>query len=43
MAGKGSKPRPVDHKKWNDNFPKPSGKIEGFVKVKGKLVKKYSA
>jgi hypothetical protein len=41
MAGKGSKPRPTDMKKFVENFPKPSGKVEGFIKVKGKLVKKY--
>jgi hypothetical protein len=41
MAGKGPNPRHVNIKKWLDNFPKPTRKIEGFVKVKGKLVKKY--
>jgi len=41
MAGKGSKPRPTDMKKYVANFPKSSGKTEGFVKVKGKLTKKY--
>jgi hypothetical protein len=42
MAGKGSKHRPADFKKIRENFPKPSAKrVEGFVKIKGKLVKKY--
>jgi hypothetical protein len=41
MAGKGDKPRPVDMKKWAENFPKPTRKIEGFVKIKNKLTKKY--
>jgi hypothetical protein len=41
MAGKGSKPRPTDYKKYVENFPKPKGKLEGFVKIKGKLTKKY--
>jgi hypothetical protein len=41
MSGKGSKSRVSDTKKYKDNFPKPTGKVEGFVKVKGKLVKKY--
>lgn len=40
-AGKGSRPRPVDIKKWVENFPKSKREVEGFVKVKGKLVKKY--
>jgi hypothetical protein len=42
-AGKGDTPRKVNKKQYNDNFDKikPSGKLEGFVKVKGKLVKKY--
>jgi hypothetical protein len=41
-AGKGSKPRPTNMKKYVENFPKTTGKVEGFVKVKGgKLVKKY--
>jgi hypothetical protein len=43
MAGKGSKPRPTDYKKYVDNFPKSKRNIEGFVKVKGKLVKKYNS
>jgi len=41
MAGKGSKSRVSDTKKYKENFPKASGKVEGFVKIKGKLVKKY--
>lgn len=41
MAGKGSKSRVSDQKKYKENFPKTSGKVEGFIKVKGKLVKKY--
>jgi hypothetical protein len=42
MAGKGSKSRVSDTKKYKENFPKPSAKkVEGFIKVKGKLVKKY--
>ena len=41
MAGKGDKPRPVDAKKWVDNFPKTTGKVEGFVKNKNKITKKY--
>jgi hypothetical protein len=41
MAGKGSKPRPTDMKKFVENFPKSSGKIDGFVKVKNKITKKY--
>jgi len=41
MAGKGSKPRAFDPKKWVNNFPKTNGKVEGFVKIKGKLTKKY--
>lgn len=41
MAGKGSKSRITNLKKYKENFPKTSGKVEGFVKVKGKLVKKY--
>ena len=40
-AGKGSKPRPTDLKKFNANFPKTSRKVEGFVQKKGKLTKKY--
>jgi len=41
MSGKGSKSRITDLKKYKENFPKTTGKTEGFVKVKGKLVKKY--
>ena len=41
MAGKGDKSRVSDHKKYKDNFPKTTGKVDGFVKIKGKLVKKY--
>ena len=41
MAGKGDKSRVTDTKKYKENFPKVTGKVEGFVKVKGKLVKKY--
>jgi len=41
MAGKGPKPRPVVIKKWLENFPKTTGKVDGFIKIKGKLVKKY--
>ena len=41
MAGKGDKPRPTDMKKFVENFPKPSGKVDGFVKNKNKITKKY--
>lgn len=41
MAGKGDKQRPTDMKKFYENFPKPTRKIEGFVKKGNKLVKKY--
>lgn len=41
MAGKGSKPRPTNYSKYINNFPKPSGKIDGFVKNKNKITKKY--
>jgi hypothetical protein len=41
MAGKGDKSRVKDIKKYQANFPKTTGKVDGFVKVKGKLVKKY--
>jgi hypothetical protein len=41
MAGKGSKSRITDIKKYKENFPKTSKLIEGFVKIKGKLIKKY--
>jgi len=40
-AGKGDKSRVKDIKTYRENFPKTTGKVEGFVKVKGKLVKKY--
>jgi hypothetical protein len=40
-AGKGPRQRPTDFKKYKDNYPKTTGKVEGFTKVKGKLVKKY--
>jgi hypothetical protein len=41
MSGKGDKSRVKDIKKYQENFPKTTGKVEGFVKIKGKLVKKY--
>jgi hypothetical protein len=41
MAGKGPRQRPTNFKKFKENYPKVSGKVEGFVKIKGKLVKKY--
>jgi hypothetical protein len=41
MAGKGSRQRPTDFKKYKNNYPKTTGKLEGFVKIKGKLTKKY--
>lgn len=41
MAGKGDKPRPCDVKKWVNNFPKTTGKVDGFVKNKNKITKKY--
>jgi hypothetical protein len=41
MAGKGSKPRPTNIKKFVNNFPKPSKTIDGFVKNKNKITKKY--
>jgi hypothetical protein len=40
-AGKGSKPRPADLKKFNENYPKITRKVEGFVLKKGKQTKKY--
>jgi len=41
-AGKGPKQRPTDFKKLRANYPKTTGKVEGFVKnKKGKLTKKY--
>jgi hypothetical protein len=41
MAGKGSKPRPTDIKKFIANFPKSTKPVEGFVKNKNKVTKKY--
>jgi hypothetical protein len=41
MAGKGSRQRPTNFKKFKENYPKTSGKVDGFVKIKGKLTKKY--
>jgi hypothetical protein len=41
MAGKGSKPRPTDYKKFVNNFPKSNRIIEGFVKKGNKITKKY--
>jgi hypothetical protein len=41
MAGKGDKPRAVDSKKWVENFPKITGKVDGFLKNKNKITKKY--
>lgn len=41
MAGKGDKSRVKDIKAYVERFPKTTGKVEGFVKVKGKLTKKY--
>lgn len=35
MAGKGSKSRISDIKKFKENFPKTTGKVEGFKPVKG--------
>jgi hypothetical protein len=40
-AGKGDRDRSTFKKAYKDNFPKLSGKTEGFVKVKGKITKKY--
>jgi len=40
-AGKGSKPRPTNIKKFVENFPKSTRKIEGFTLKRGKLTKKY--
>lgn len=39
--GKGSKSRVTDKKKYNENFPKPKKEVEGFVKNKNKITKKY--
>lgn len=41
MAGKGDKSRVKDLQKYTKNFPKTTGKVKGFVKIKGKLTKKY--
>jgi hypothetical protein len=41
MSGKGSKQRPTNFKKFNNNFPRSNKPVEGFVKVKNKLIKKY--
>jgi|GEM_PF-6246295 len=41
MAGKGPKQRPTDFKKYKENYPKTTSKVDGFIKVKGKLTKKY--
>lgn len=41
MAGKGPRQRPTDFKKYKENYPKATGKVDGFVKVKGKLIKRY--
>jgi hypothetical protein len=40
-AGKGDRDRSTFKKIYKDRFPKLSGKVEGFVKIKGKLTKKY--
>ena len=41
MAGKGDKSRVKDIKKYTERFPKVTGKVEGFVKNKNKITKKY--
>ena len=41
MAGKGSKSRVADYKKYTQNFPKTDSKVDGFVKNKNKITKKY--
>jgi len=43
MAGKGSKDTRVKNiKQYNENFDRIKRKgVEGFIQVKGKLVKKY--
>jgi len=43
MAGKGSKTRVKDVKVFVNNFPKTTGKVEGFVKNKNKITKKYTS
>jgi hypothetical protein len=40
-AGKGSKQRPTNFKKLRENYPTSTKPVEGFIKVKNKLVKKY--
>jgi hypothetical protein len=40
-AGKGSKFRPTNFKAYKANYPKTTGKVEGFILKKGKLTKKY--
>ena len=40
-AGKGPRQRPTNFKAYKENYPKFSRKAEGFVRIKGKLVKKY--
>jgi hypothetical protein len=41
-AGKGPRQRPTDFKKYKENYPKSTGKVEGFVKTKGgKQTKRY--
>jgi len=40
-AGKGSKQRPTDFKKFSENYPKGKRDIDGFVKNKNKITKKY--
>jgi len=41
-AGKGPRQRPTDFKKLRANYPKPTGKVEGFVQgKKGKITKTY--
>jgi hypothetical protein len=41
MAGKGSKSRVKDYKKYTENFPKQKKEVEGFFKVKNKIRKTY--
>jgi len=40
-AGKGSKPRPTNIKKYVENFPKSIKKPDGFVLKKNKQTKTY--
>lgn len=48
MAGKGDKPRPVNRKKFDNNFneinwvSKDNGEIRSFIVKKGKKIFKYS-